>query len=202
MGPLGRPRVQGGREEICRLGVIGRDRLGRVPVRSCRRGTVPLVLRRANGVTPQSTGSTGSRAPGELTDVPREGAIRRTRLARSCCTATRRPRVTFAVASHFSNRVTSAREISLSLPPIVRWPPALTIGIPSISPEPDRRYRVAAAPSELIAPSVRGLVRTPVPLLYVHLPICQGGVLRESLGREPGFGIRGMEVGICWLNGR
>jgi len=57
------------------------------------------VLRRANGETPQSAGSTGSRAPGGLTDVPREGAIRRTRLARSCCTATRRPRVTSAVAS-------------------------------------------------------------------------------------------------------
>jgi len=79
--------------------MIGRDRLGRVPVRSCRRGTVPRVLRRANGETPQSAGSTGSRAPGGLTDVPREGAIRRTRLARSCCTATRRPRVTSAVAS-------------------------------------------------------------------------------------------------------
>ncbi len=156
-------------------------------VRSCRRGTGPRVLRRANGVTPRFAGSTGSRAPGRWTDVPRDGAIRRTCLARSCCTATRRPRVTSAVASRSSDRVTSAREIPHSLSPIARRPPALMIGIPSISPEPDRRYRVAAAPSELIAPSVRGLVRTPVTLLYVHLPICQGGVSREQ-GTGVGFG--------------
>ncbi len=177
VGPLGRPRVQGGREGICRLWVIGRDRLSRVPVRSCRRGTVPRVLGNACYLTPQSACSTGSRAPSGLTDEPREGAIRRTRLARSCCTATRRPRVTPTVASQQSVRVTSALRTPHRPLPISRQLPALSTGTPGISPEPTRRYRVAAAPSELIAPSVRGLVRTPILVLYVHLPICQGAVL-------------------------
>ncbi len=155
--------------------VIGRDRLNRVPVRSCRRGTGPRMVIRTCGHPPQYADSTGSRAPGRLTDVPREGAIRRTHLARSCCTATRRPRVAPAVASQASVRVTSARRMPHSLAPVPRRCPTLASRTTDISPEPDRRHRVTAAPFELISPFAGSLVRTPVTLLYVHLSVCQGG---------------------------
>lgn len=161
VGPLGRPRVQGGREEKCKEGE--RDRDGQ-PGGPCGPTGEGLTRWRSHtrDIAVASLPADLSRAPAGSTDMSREDNTRRSRPARSRCAATRRSR---ALRHHVAVErwPTSAPEA-----PVPQSPPRLATPR-SLVP----LYRAASVSFVPIALRVRDLVRTPLTLLYVHPPECQ-----------------------------